>query len=1420
MPHPLESGTIRILKQDGSTAGTGFIVSKRLAVTCAHVVESAGVKPDEMINFKYHLGNLNIQTAIVLGKGWSKENDIAVLELCEQLPKWVRPIIMQSSRAMEGRAFQGLGYPDDGPVQTRWPQGNISGCVPVDEYANPLLQLQGKEIDKGLSGSAVVDRITRRVVGMITAYQDIRRSTDNEKVRFGYAIPIETFWMIYPDLEKELPPIPKRSPLVDGIHLLPYGYDFRIQNFLAEYLGTREQPEPFGGRENALKQLDKWLDGDTQRLLLAAPAGRGKSALLVRWLDRLTCRDDLAIAFVPVSVRFRTNLSSAVFASLGARLAYLLGEDVPTSETTSTDVWHGLVSAYLAKPLVDGKKILIVLDGLDEAGDWDASVDLIPAELSKNVRVVVSARYLAGESDASPWLSRLGWEHSGKASILDLSPLDNKGISEVLFRMGVPLDKVSQRVDIVHELHRLSQGDPLLVNLYVEDLWSRGEDVARIHPKELGTIMPGYEGYFDHWWADQKKLWGNEAPLKEKSVRLAFNLLCGAFGGLTIDDFSSLDTEHELNSYAMEDALDALKRFVIGVPNERKEKHVAYVLSHSKLRDYFWEKLSKQDQLDMEARFLSWGEQVLREFIDGKRNPREKVEIPIYIVRNYGVHLARAKQPIEKHLPLIQHQQWAQAWLTVEGSYGGYLQDVQRVQQQCKALDSQSIEDIGKAPYLAEQIRCALIEASIHSLAGNIPPELFWPLLRDGLWTWSQTWVFIRQMSDAKKQSAAIVELAPHLADENLPDALAVSLTIKDEDQRALAISSLLPRLPEIRQQAIETARAIPSTQKWERAKTFGMLVKQLPELEIDFIKAVQANLNDEISKLFVFHFAQYLSKEQILRILEITQNSTLETNRAIGLAVLTQYEPNLVNEVLAIVQRQQDRDGADIMISLAKYAPEEQLRQVRCAAQAINNIWERARVMIALTSRMPALADESLELLKHARRMMWNDIEFADELGNLIRYLPESLLKNGLAEAQTIAYKDGRIKVLGLLAQRLPQVTQLALDATQSIHDEGDHASILYTLTQYLPEIVMDVLNTARATTERLVQISVMSKLSKYLPEAAFEAINSAKMAEHSTMYGSAIGILVEHLPDEHLSSVLSLTSSINDETMRAIELCKLIKRVPDKQLIDILLLARAMPRNSNRATVLIELIPRMPTIVDEALETARASNMLIPLVEYLPEIASDALEHALTIEWEVMRSDQLCKLVDHMPETKLVKILDATRRFEDIEAKAYVLSVLVKRMPEIADEALSVAWMIENAANRAPVLANLTQCMPEMAHYALDAFSEEINQFYVQPLEIIIPYLAKEEFEKVIDATHKMDDKHSRYTILSILTNSLEKLTAQECYGMVFEAALSRFTQRNRANLFSDVSALMPFIIHLGVNNTPYKIYEAVRDVTTWWP
>ena len=127
-----------------------------------------------------------------------------------------------------------------------------------------------------------------------------------------------------------------------GVDSLPTDYASRIQNFLFEYLGGAQQPVPFGGRSDEMKALDQWLESGPPYAVIAAPAGRGKSALVARWTRTLVARPDTLIVFFPVSIRFRTNLAAVVFSCLAARLARILGEELrASSEMTAEVPWAG-----------------------------------------------------------------------------------------------------------------------------------------------------------------------------------------------------------------------------------------------------------------------------------------------------------------------------------------------------------------------------------------------------------------------------------------------------------------------------------------------------------------------------------------------------------------------------------------------------------------------------------------------------------------------------------------------------------------------------------------------------------------------------------------------------------------------------------------------------------------------------------------------------------------------------------------------------------------------------------------------------------------------------------------------------------------------------------------------------------------------
>jgi hypothetical protein len=192
---------------------------------------------------------------------------------------------------------------------------------------------------------------------------------------------------------------------------LPLNLRTNIQNFLLHYLGTDTHAVPFGGRDDDLNRLESWrTESENRFLLLVARAGRGKSALLARWAQRLSQPDsveNLAVVFVPVSIRFNTNLPELFFPCLAVQLSYLLGEAIPPEYLNMPPgFWQNLVGEYLGRPLPDGRQLLVIVDGLDEAA-WNIGPDLFPLDLPISTKVVVSARYFAGDAPGpEPWLDR------------------------------------------------------------------------------------------------------------------------------------------------------------------------------------------------------------------------------------------------------------------------------------------------------------------------------------------------------------------------------------------------------------------------------------------------------------------------------------------------------------------------------------------------------------------------------------------------------------------------------------------------------------------------------------------------------------------------------------------------------------------------------------------------------------------------------------------------------------------------------------------------------------------------------------------------------------------------------------------------------------------------------------------------------
>jgi hypothetical protein len=155
MIQQLEQCVIRILNMGGTVVGAGFIVTDRLAVTCAHVVLAAGSDRGKPISFQFY-DSIISQKAQVSLEGWSSfdadedANDVAFLFL-EQMPEDVVPTVLGTAKGRSRHSYTALGFPCLAGYEHRWADGYLGGVVPA-QGKRLTLQFEGRKITEGMSG--------------------------------------------------------------------------------------------------------------------------------------------------------------------------------------------------------------------------------------------------------------------------------------------------------------------------------------------------------------------------------------------------------------------------------------------------------------------------------------------------------------------------------------------------------------------------------------------------------------------------------------------------------------------------------------------------------------------------------------------------------------------------------------------------------------------------------------------------------------------------------------------------------------------------------------------------------------------------------------------------------------------------------------------------------------------------------------------------------------------------------------------------------------------------------------------------------------------------------------------------------------------------------------------------------------------
>ena len=1185
-----------------------------------------------------------------------------------------------------------------------------------------------------------------------------------------------------PPEQKKLASFHKPPELPFVLDTLPFRLRANVESFLATYLGTAEKPIPFGGRDEALRQLETWRTGsDKSFLLLAAPAGRGKSALLVRWYQALLQADEVAVIFVPISVRFNTNLAEVVFPCLAVQLAELQGREIPSDYIKMTpERWQFLVAEYLREPLPDGRQLLIILDGLDEAA-WEIGVNLFPLQLPERVRVVVSARYLAGEAaSAEPWLRRLGWERLRLAETLALETLTQDGVQDVLLKMGCPLDELGEKVDIVAELHRLSEGDPLLVELYVLDLWQRGEAAVRLQPEDLAAIEPGYGGFFARWWADQERLWRGEDPLEKEAVETLLYCLAMALGPLTISDLKALlPASVARNKRALQKAAAPLRRFIVGDGEQQ-----GYVLAHPKLGDYFREEfLDVAERAEWEQRFIGWGQTTITALQAAEKADYDGVSR--YLLQYYGRHLATSQVEVAYFLQLVSWV-WLQSWQRYTGTAIGFLRDVDIVWERLQAVNKVAVQQNQLAPYLGEEVRCLLCHASINSIAANISDDLLVALYRHGGWTEEQALAQARQKTKLETRAVALQSLAPYLPPTSqqvaYQETLAMAGRIVDEKKRVSVLCALAPHLP----QATLATALEKITDDRRRTYVLIALAPHLPPSQRTQVLrdalAIVKKMENEVGQIpILIALAPHLPQATFAALEKIVDD---RRRTYVLIALAPHLPPNqrtqVLRDALAIVEKMENKVWqVPILISLAPHLPQATL----AAAEKITTEGRRVPILVALAPHLPQATLAAAEkITTEGRRVL--------VLIALAPYLPQAIL----AVAEKIKTERRRSSILSALAPYLPQAT---LAAAEKIADDRKRLHVLINLAPYLPQATLMV---AKEIIDEGWRAYVLSALAPYLPQATLMV---AKEIVDEGWRAYVLSTLVPYLSpnqrDHMLETVLVAAEKMTNEHRRATILSSLAPFLPSKQCAEALAIALARAEKITdewrRASILSILAPFLPQATLAAVENMtnerRRMSVLSTLVPYLPpsqraQVLATALALAEKVANEGRRASLLIVLAPHSPQA----VLAAAKKIKTERRRASVLGALAPYLPpnqraQVLATAFSLAEKVVNEGRRASVLI------------------------------ILVPHLP----QTVLAAMERMVDEQNQIRILGAAIDYLVTLAVPAIYGY-WQEGLWLGKKLRREEGLDFVAKMMPMVKTLGGEVALGQTLRAVEDVCEWWP
>lgn len=1180
----------------------------------------------------------------------------------------------------------------------------------------------------------------------------------------------------------------------------------KIEAFLEEYLITEEGSGavPFAGRNEELNRLDQWLDdsGTASRFVLTAPAGRGKSALAVHWMERLESKKQIgdasgswSLVFVPISMRFNTNRPEVFYEAIAARLADVLGESLKPAHLDPAAYYQDQCRLLLNQAIKSQKRILLVVDGLDEALGERFDVSWFPRAPGPYLRLLVTARLQVGDQDSRGWVTRLGWISGSRVQTRELPTLDIAAVRELLLTSGAQIDVLGSRPEVVTKLHALAEGEPLLLRLYVESLWQQGDEASRLKIEDLDHIQAGFNGYFEDWLERQRRAWDVErqqgTQIDEQIILAHLAVLACAYGPLTSEELSELvrQVDGATPGFRTENALYPLRRFVIGTGRRSKDRDAGYVLSHPKFGEYLRNEYFDERQVKrVQGCFANWGRETLLKLNSGNLKPEN---VPVYLLQNLNQHFNDTAATLGDIMQFAE-EGWLRAWEAFEGGYRGYSLDILRAAEVASDTSEQGARSF--------ELRCRLILSSISSIGSMVDTKLIVAGVQRGILPLRTAlhWAEYRQGED---RATIVIGLAPLLAETDREDFVVSTATairaLKDENSLS-AVSKLVPILPSNERDKLISWALSSAAELGDNATKVRIFADLASVLE-NPKKAEVTKTAWEIAETLSDNDLRATCLEKITAVVSPNEQSIV-LRGALNAARMIRNGGNRARRLASLATRLSESDQLPVIL--------EALASIASCQQDKNDEFFAA---IAFRNLAPLLPMTHVEEAFLVARSLKENANKGFALANLASRLNHNEQISILTEARDLVHKSKpvnamRVYALVEIAKRLDGSEQVnvlrdSIAATKKIFFPPYGVSCLASVADVLPDsLLAEILSISIAIDDVSDQAPVLAAVASLLPEpestgALTQAIAIAKeIANHKRM--RAFCGIVEYLPEDRRANVLNEALSLDDsfdseeQVQRQIEIAKLIPDIEREGILkDATIRARAIDNHSTRASMLSSLVPllrqedRAPAL-EEILVLTKAINnessrvdVLLNISEHLPEdVGADLFEEAITAARTSKDLNTLALgcaarsrvLRGEKRADAIAEALAAAQEAPDDWRRGNALVVIAKAMEE-RDRTIILPILVENIhyeGARALFFERLLEFLNDSqiiaAKDAIRSFKEDGAR--AEALAALVPRLSGTDRDEALSLFVRIAHKQTRYIYLRSLRKILPTLAKLE--------------------------------------------------------